>query len=200
MQFFLVLDKSSRIFGGKKKEIFCIPIIFSELEFPFGAWEKCLALEKNLFPYELTVVFIALSSSSAGRRQGNLAVLGSILYMGKKSRNLRRAGWEIISCWEGVYHKRIHGFAICFLVTAVLVSSPEFHTLSQTEWLVLLAMIWKSFGYRRSLWHLIKVLMFVDKNLCLYYFNWWYGRGHIFFWWESRNYERYHHFPPSFVF
>lgn len=101
--------------------------------------------------------------------------------MGKKSQNLRRAGWEIISCWEGVYHKRIHGFAICFLVTAVLVSSPEFHTLSQTEWLVLLAMIWKSFGYRRSLWHLIKVLMFVDKNLYLYYFNWWYGRGHIFF-------------------
>lgn len=120
--------------------------------------------------------------------------------MGKKSQNLRRAGWEIISCWEGVYHKRIHGFVICFLVTAVLVSSPEFHTLSQTEWLVLLAMIWKSFGYRRSLWHLIKVLMFVDKNLYLYYFNWWYGRGHFFFWWEGRNYEWHHHLPPSFVF
>lgn len=101
--------------------------------------------------------------------------------MGKKSQNLLRAGWEIISCLK-VCHNRIHGFGICFPVRAVFITNPEFHTLSQTEWLVLLALIWKSsLAFCGSLWHLIKVFIFVGKNLYLCYFNWWYSWEYNFF-------------------
>lgn len=156
---------------------------------------------ENLIPYELTVVFIALPSPSAGRRQGTLSVLGSILYVGKKSQNLLWAGWEIISCWEGFYCKRIHDFDICFPVTAVFITNPEFHTLSQTEWLVLLAMIWKSsLSICRSLWHLIKILMFVDKNLYSCCFNWWYGWRCHFYGESVEIREWYCHVPLSFEF
>lgn len=136
-----------RFFGGRDWKMKW-EFLHSYNLFLYNLWKlkKLLSIWEDLIPCELTVVLIALPASSAGRWCETLAVLaaGTSLHIGIKSQTLLRAGWEITSCWERVYHKNIHDFSICFQVIAVFVfcnTSLEFHTLTQTELLALLPMI-----------------------------------------------------------